>query len=331
MQKTLATVLLAAIALPAWAGTGIYAPVDRPGPALSPKPAALAASLTCSGDLTNTAFEPVLLVPGTASTPHTAFSWNKERAFRQQGRPFCAVTLPDNALNDISVAGEYVVNAIRTMYASDGNRPIGILGWSQGGMVPRWALRFWPDTRKMVADMIGIDPSNHGTLDAVATCLATRSCAPAIWQQATGAHFLQALNSGAETFGGIAYTTVYSRLDEVVVPNFDAKGSSSLHGGQGQIVNVAAQRICPTDTSEHVLMGTTDPVAYALALSALDNPGPADPSTIPASVCLEVVQPGVDKLTAAAHLAALNASIPAAVAKAPTVSAEPAVPAYVYR
>ena len=116
-----------------------------------------------------------------------------------------------------------------------------------------------------------------------------------------------------------------------VVPNLDAKGSSSLHGGQGQIVNVAAQRICPTDTSEHVLMGTTDPVAYALALSALDNPGPADPSTIPASVCLEVVQPGVDKLTAAAHLAALNPSIPAAVAKAPAVSAEPAVPAYVYR
>jgi hypothetical protein len=78
-------------------------------------------------------------------------------------------------------------------------------------------------------------------------------------------------------------------------------------------------------------MGTTDPVAYALALNALDNAGPADPAAIPGAVCLEVVQPGVDKLTAAAHLAALNASIPAAVEKAPMVSAEPALPAYVYR
>ncbi len=78
-------------------------------------------------------------------------------------------------------------------------------------------------------------------------------------------------------------------------------------------------------------MGTTDPVAYALALNALDHPGPADPAAVPGAVCLEVVQPGVDKLTAAAHLAALNASIPVAVAKAPMVSAEPALPAYVYR
>lgn len=37
-------------------------------------------------------------------------------------------------------------------------------------MVPRWALRFWPDTRAMVDDVIGLDPSHHGTLDAYGVC-----------------------------------------------------------------------------------------------------------------------------------------------------------------
>jgi Putative serine esterase (DUF676) len=56
------------------------------------------------------------------------------------------VTLPDNGMDDIQVAGEFVVNAIRTMYTRAGRR-ISIFGHSQGGMVPRWAFRFWPVPR----------------------------------------------------------------------------------------------------------------------------------------------------------------------------------------
>ncbi len=64
-----------------------FAPPDRPGPKLSVTQAQIDASLACSGNLADTAFEPVLLVPGTASTPQTAFSWNSERAFAAAGRP----------------------------------------------------------------------------------------------------------------------------------------------------------------------------------------------------------------------------------------------------
>ena len=42
-------------------------------------------------------------------------------------------------------------------------RRIAVMGHSQGGMSMRWALRFWPDTRRMVADVIGFSGSNHGT------------------------------------------------------------------------------------------------------------------------------------------------------------------------
>ena len=313
------------------ASTGIYAPLDRPGPALSVSQAALQRSLSCTGNLTDPAFEPVLLVPGTASAPHEVFSWNYERAFTQAGRPWCTVTLPGHTLLDIQRNGEYLVYAIRTLYAAAGNRRIGILGWSQGGMVPRWALRFWPDTRAMVADLIGLDPSNHGTLDSQASCLLTSQCPPAFWQQASDAQFIAALNSGAETFAGIAYTTIYSRTDEVVVPNETARGSFALHTGRGMKVNIAVQQICPNDLSEHLAMGTYDPVGYALAIDALNRTGPANPADIPPSVCLEPYQPGVKPGSFAQDFARVAADAVAFTAKAPEVTAEPALDKYVFR
>ncbi len=89
-------------------------------------------------------------VPGTGATPKDNFSWNYEPALSARHIPWCAVSLPDAGNNDIQVAGQYLVYSIRTMYARAG-RPIGIIGHSQGGMAPRWALRFWPDTLPMVA------------------------------------------------------------------------------------------------------------------------------------------------------------------------------------
>ncbi len=304
-----------------------YAPPSRPGPALSVPQSAITASLACTGALTDPAHVPILLVPGTASTPQTAFSWNYERAFNADARPFCAITLPGSALLDIQTAGEYITGAIRTLYAADNHRKIAIVGWSQGGMVPRWALRFWPDTRKMVAKVIGIDPSNHGTLDAT-NCYATKSCPAAFWQQASTARFIAALNSYAETFAGIAYTVIYSRDDEVVVPNLDAAGSSSLRTGAGQRANIAVQSICPTDASEHLAMGTYDPVGYALVVDALDHAAPANPARISPSVCLEAVQPGVLPAMLAQNLAAFDLSIVTAAGSSPALASEPALAGY---
>src|SRR4051812_44653782 len=195
----------ASLVAPTVAGADGYAPVDRPGPALSVPASALAASLLCSPGYAANVHEPILLVPGTTVTPAVEYTWTYERAFNQLHLPWCAVTLPRSTMGDVQVAGEYIVNAIRTMHAASGKK-VQIVGHSQGGMVPRWALRFWPDTRPMVDDVIGMAPSNHGTVDAFALCLPVVGCAPAFWQQETNSPFLQALNSGAETFAGISYT-----------------------------------------------------------------------------------------------------------------------------
>jgi triacylglycerol esterase/lipase EstA (alpha/beta hydrolase family) len=304
-----------------------YAPVDQPGPALSVPQSDLDAALVCTGSVSGATRAPVLLVPGTGSSPPRNFGWNWEPALNNLGIPWCAVTLPDNALGDIQVAGEYVVNAIRTMYARAG-RKIAILGHSQGGMMPRWALRFWPDTRAMVDDQIGMAPSNHGTSGAKFTCL--NGCAPAVWQQSDTAEFIKAINSYQETFPGISYTEIYTHFDEVVTPNSDDTGSSSLHGGGGEITNVAVQEICPLDLNEHNGLGTVDNVAYALAVDALTHPGPADPSRIDAgAVCSQPLMPGVNPLTFPTDAASTLADDLTNIFTHPPTPAEPPLKCYV--
>ena len=320
----LLVVLAASLAGASGAQAQTYAPVDQPGPPLSPSPQALADSLDCSGSLAGAAREPVLLVPGTTVTPEKNFSWNWIPALNALGWPWCTVELPGSSMADIQVAGEYVVNAIRTMHAQSG-RKVDVLGHSQGGMVPRWALRFWPDTRAMVDDQVGMSPSNHGTLSSIPLCLT--GCSPAFWQQTAGSNFVKALNSQQETFAGIDYTAIYTITDSIVTPNLDDSGSSALHTGDGTITNVAIQDVCPTDLTEHLAMATISSTTYALAIDAIDHEGPADPSRVPAATCLSPLMPGltgtwpIDLADAAAYLANTTATYP-------HVPAEPALACY---
>lgn len=324
--KTVVAALLLTLTLPAAAHDADFAPVDRRGPALSVPRALLAKALVCTGDLRGARLQPVLLVPGTNVTPQE-FAWNYAKSFRLQGRPFCTIELPVQSTGDAQVAAEYVVFAIRTM-AARAHRRIDVMGHSQGGMLPRWALRFWPDTRNLVDDLVGLAPSNHGTLVSVVSCQA--GCPAAHRQQAAGSQFLEALNSRTETFAGIDYTAVYTHLDEIVVPNQDSTGSSSLHGGRGRITNVAVQDVCPASTADHLSIGTYDPVAYALTLDALDHPGPADPNRVPAGTCTQALHPGVDPTTFPTDEAGTLQELVVAYEVAPSTSTEPPLRKYVF-
>lgn len=294
------------------------------GPPLDVPSARLSAALTCHGTL-SAGPTPVLLVPGTTLTAADNFDWNYEKVFTAAGRPWCAVNQPDHGMADIQVAAEYVVSALRTMHAR-AHRKVSIVGFSQGGMVPRWALKWWPDTRTMVDDLIGIDPSNHGTLDADAICLP--GCAPAFFQQASRSRFLAALNEGAETYAGISYTQMYTATDEVVVPNLGPAASSALHTGAGTISNTLVQSICPVHLADHLSMGSFDPVGYALVLDALTHAGPAKSSRIRRSVCLQASIPGVTLATVAANFPRVVLDAGEQVVLYPHVSAEPALAAY---
>ena len=303
-----------------------YAPVDRPGPALSVPAAALAQSLRCSGDLAGADRAPVLLVPATWVTPGEHYGWNYLRGFDALGWPYCEVTTPKYALEDMQISAEYVVHAIRSMYERAG-RPIAILGGSQGGALPRWALRFWPDTRRMVDEHVGLAPPNHGAVAPVILC--TTGCAPALWQLRYQSDFMRAINSGQETFPGIGYTEIYTHQDEILGPPFDETGTSSLHGGGGYIVNVALQDVCPAHIAEHVKAITYDAVAYALVIDALAHDGPANPARIDRAVCTEEFHPGVDPATFPVNYLNTTGTAMSRQATAQRVDREPPLRPYV--
>jgi hypothetical protein len=314
-----------------------FAPLNHKGPRLDAPKAALQAALQCTPGVRDAKVEPVLMNPATGVTAEQNYSWNWEPALDRLGIPWCAYTAPEHTLGDIQVSGEYLVWSIRHMHRLAGRR-IAIIGHSQGGMSMRWPLRFWPNTRKMVADVIGFAGSNHGTEAAGLLDCPHNKCPPAVWQQAADAHFIQALNSRAETFKGISYTEVYTHTDEVVTPNSNDHGSSSLHTGKGRIANVATQDTCPLDVREHNLIGTVDPVAYALAVDALTHRGPARPARISTSVCNQLYMPGVNPLNVDMYLQVLEsapgllgAGLPGVnLVGVPELPAEPKLACYVF-
>ncbi|MFL6088767.1 MAG: lipase family alpha/beta hydrolase [Aeromicrobium sp.] len=316
-----------------------YAPLDQLGPALSPTQAELDASLFCSPSVTGATVNPVLLSPGTGATAPETFAWGWEPAFDQLGIPWCEVRLPNHTLGPIDVNGEYLVNAIRTVHQLSG-RKVDILGWSQGGMSMRWSLRFWPDTRQLVDDVVGFAPSNHGTTQFSTAMCAQVGCRPAVYQQASDSEFIKALNSRTETFGGISYTNIYSAQDLVVEPAMPGNCSSCLSIGDGMIANIQTQEVCPQDLSNHVTIGAA-PITYHLVVDAITHDGPADASRIAASACTELVMPGVtDPAALAGGLAALQAAagtlalipgpLPNPIAGIDPVNQEPALPCYVF-
>jgi pimeloyl-ACP methyl ester carboxylesterase len=118
-------------------------------------------SLACSRNLETSRRKPVLFLHGTFVDPALNFWWNYQRVFDVDQRPYCLLTKPHRAAGDIQISAEYVVYAIRTMHRRSG-RKVDIIGHSQGGMIGRWATRFWPDTRPMVDDIVRLAPSNPG-------------------------------------------------------------------------------------------------------------------------------------------------------------------------
>ena len=306
-----------ALVLPAGASAQ-YAPVDRAGPELSVPTRQLAAALSCGRGVDNAARAPVLLVHGTGATVRENWSWNYQPAFDSLDIPWCAVQMPERGDGDIQVNAEYVLYAIRDMHRRAG-RKISIVGHSQGGMVPRWPLRFWPDTRAMVDDQIGFAPSNHGTTQSRPSASAPAS--PAGWQQSDRSNFLRALNSVKETFAGISYTAVYTRMDEIVTP----PEAGALRTGDGRITNVAIQDICPVQVADHFLIGLTDTVAFALALDALNHDGPASVERVARKGCSQDPIPGLQPT----GLAEAAGSYVRGEGGAADVPAEPALRCYV--
>lgn len=259
------------------------------GPPLTESPAELQAALECSTPLA-AGDRAVLLVHGTSVTPEENWSWNWQRALPEFGFAVCTVRLPDYAFVDIQVSSEYVVHAIRAMSDATGAR-ISIVGLSQGGLQPRWAIRWWPDIRARVDDLVMLATTNHGAPFADSSCN-PGPCLPALWQQrAIGSQFLAALNAGDETPGEISYTAIYSDSDAVIQPSAPPEQATGRAEGG---VNVLVQDLCPGRPVDHA-QHSYDAAVWALGFDALTHEGPLDLARVDPAVCAQTVLPFGDE------------------------------------
>jgi triacylglycerol esterase/lipase EstA (alpha/beta hydrolase family) len=172
-----------------------------------------------------------------------------------------------NGVGDIPTSARQLKTFVDQVLAATGAAKVSLVGHSQGGMMPRYWIKFLGGADK-VDDLIGFSPSNHGTTNPLAGPAGGAGC-PACAQQVAGSAFITELNAGDQTPPPGTYTVVQTSHDEVVTP-FD---SAFLPAG-GRVTNVLLQDKCPADTTEHIGM-PYDPVAIQWMLAALGRAGPA--------------------------------------------------------
>jgi triacylglycerol esterase/lipase EstA (alpha/beta hydrolase family) len=158
---------------------------------------------------------------------------------------------------------------------------VDLVGHSQGGMMPRYYLKFLHGASK-VHTLVGLSPSNHGTtLRGISTIIASSPAAgallancPACREQQAGSAFMKKLNSGGDTVAGVRYTVIQSVYDEVVTPYRSAFLTGSA------VTNITLQRQCRRDHGEHLSM-PYDHIADGDVLTALDPAHPVHPACTP--------------------------------------------------
>jgi triacylglycerol esterase/lipase EstA (alpha/beta hydrolase family) len=296
------------------------------GPALTTPTSTLQAALTCNGDLAHATRDPVLLVHGTFAESEINWSWNYKLALPARGEPACTVDLPNASAGDIQVSTEYVVYAVRTM-ARQSHRKVAIIGHSQGGLEARWALRWWPDIRTHLSDVIMLATPNQGSAFPDAVCTGPFFCAASLYQMQTGSDFLTALNAGHETIGDVPFTAIVTNDDQVFV----LPSQGVLNGNRHHVTNVTVQDLCPGHAVDHLTLAFDGPT-YAIVTDALDHKGPADPSRVDPAVCATDTMPGVDRADADARVLAYQTTLAELLGpNGPKAEGEPPLACYVTR
>ncbi|SDP59180.1 Lipase (class 2) [Streptomyces sp. cf386] len=185
-----------------------------------------------------------------------------------------------HALGPIDKSAEQLSAYVDKVLAATGAAEADLVGHSQGGMMPRYYVKFLGGAAKVNA-LVGIAPNNHGTTLAGLTNLLPyfpgaedllSAATPALAQQVVGSEFMTKLNAGGDTVPGVRYTVIATKYDEVVTPY----RSQFLNGPD--VKNVLIQDLCAVDLSEHALIGLTDRIAFHEVVNALD-PARATPTT----------------------------------------------------
>jgi triacylglycerol lipase len=210
---------------------------------------------------------PVLVVAGLAEPAATlnALQGRLENA----GFTVFTMALPGAipGTQDIAVSAQAVAARARSVLARTGASQLSVVGHSEGGLALRYYLRNLggaaqvlryvsmgtPQHGTQLVNLIGAIPGIGGVVGAA--CVA---CA----QMAVGSAFLASLNDPTDIPGHVAYTSLGTSHDELVIP---APQASFLQSGG---TTASVQQFCANDRTLHIGLLFDRPTA-GLVVSAL--------------------------------------------------------------
>ncbi|MFF3913467.1 esterase/lipase family protein [Streptomyces sp. NPDC001852] len=221
---------------------------------------------------------PVVLVHGTLG--NSVDNWLSLAPYLED-RGYCVYSLDYGRLTGVPLfyglgpvdkSAEQLSAFVDKVLAATGAAKADLVGHSQGGVMPRYYLKFLGGAAKVNA-LVGLAPDNHGaSLSGLTNLLPyfpgasdlVKATTPGLADQIPGSDFLTRLNAGGDTVPGVHYTVIATKYDEVATPwQSDYLSGSDVH-------NVLLQDLCPLDLSEHVAIGLFDRIAFHEVADALD-------------------------------------------------------------
>ncbi|MFE0515795.1 esterase/lipase family protein [Streptomyces sp. NPDC058964] len=221
---------------------------------------------------------PVVLVHGTLG--NSIDNWLSLAPYLKD-RGYCVFSLDYGQLSGVPLfyglgpidkSAQQLSDFVDKVLSATGAAKADLVGHSQGGMMPRYYLKFLGGAAKVNA-LVGLAPDNHGTdLDGLTNLLPyfpgaedlLKATTPGLADQIAGSAFLTKLNAGGDTVPGVHYTVIATKYDEVATPWRNQYLSGS------DVHNVLLQDLCPLDLSEHVAIGIFDRIAFHEVANALD-------------------------------------------------------------
>ena len=215
---------------------------------------------------------PVVLVHGTFETMEQNWAVLSPR-LKEKGYCVFALNYGNRGLGRIGKSAQELDVFVDRVLAYTGARKVSLVGHSQGGMMPRYWIKYLGGAQK-VDDLVGIAPSNYGTelgKEDFQNMLGITSPCPACEQQQADSRFISRLNEGDDTPGSGSFTQIATDDDEIIIPY-----TRCFLRGRERTENITLQdyNMGAPVTHQNIY---NDPFAQKLVFDALANPGPADP------------------------------------------------------
>ncbi|MCM6776762.1 alpha/beta fold hydrolase [Nocardia sp. CDC159] len=220
---------------------------------------------------------PVVLAHGTDASAYSDWSAIAPQ-LKEAG--FCVFALnyggkvgaTSYGTEDLWLSARQVGEFVERVLTATGAAQVDLVGFSQGASVTRYWVNKMGGAPK-VGQWVGLaSPSYGGVMFGL---VPVANALPPLWgvfekvtskaavQQAQGAPFMVELNAGGDTVAGVRYTTIGSRVDEMIQP-FD---NIALRGPGA--TNLVLQDMCAINLTGHFHM-VYDPFVQQLLRNVLD-------------------------------------------------------------